>query len=93
MGRFSLHVHERQLSCLYRLRFPYLLAYCSSERAGYFISLPHWLLCEYLELKLCDLHIEFRLCLTALLSIRNTTYWTSETLFLLLELEIYLDWN
>lgn len=29
-------------------------------------SLPIGLLCEYLELSLCYLHIQFRLCLTAL---------------------------
>jgi hypothetical protein len=60
MDRFSLHVHERQLSCLYTgllatgFAFSYLLAYCSSERAGYSFSLSHLLLCEYPELLLCD---------------------------------------
>lgn len=65
-GRLSLHVHERQLSCLYRstsyrlrLFLPFLLIFHLSVLATSFLC-PIGLLCEYLELMLCDLHIEFR---------------------------------
>lgn len=50
---------------------PFLLIVHLSVLATSFLC-PIGLLCEYLELMLCDLHIEFRLCLTVVLYIRNT---------------------